>query len=74
MTKEEAEKKALEARPNNEIVETFELKDCFVVNTLPKNYSFEENGLYVGGGIRVDKKTGKIGLYNPIRDGMIEKG
>lgn len=73
MTKDEAIKKALESRPNNEVVEVHELEKCFLVCTLPKNYDEEENGLYVGGGVSVDKETGRCTIYNPFRDGFVRK-
>ena len=66
MNKQEAERKALEVRPDHIIVETIEKEKYFIVSTVPKNYTYEESGLYIGGGIRVDKETGRIGLYNPL--------
>lgn len=73
MTKNEAILKALEIKPGNEVVEVHELERCFLVCTLPKNYDEEENGLYVGGGVSVDKETGRCELYNPLRDGFVKK-
>lgn len=72
MTKDEAERKALEARPRHRIIETKELKNCFVVSVLPKNYNEAEDGLYVGGAVRVDKKTGACREFNPLLEGNIQ--
>lgn len=68
MTVEEAKKIALEHRPEHYVESVTELEKCFVVSLLPDNYS-EEDGLYIGGGIRVDKKTGKCKLFNPMLEG-----
>lgn len=70
MTKIEAENKAIESRPNFEIIETIELEKCFVVSTQPKGYNVEEDGMFVGGAVRVDKNTGKCSLFNPVEEGV----
>lgn len=70
MTSQEAEKKVLEARPDMKIVDTKELEKCFVVNVVPEKYNKKEDGLYIGGAMRVDKKTGKLNLYNPMLEGI----
>jgi len=65
---EEAKKTVLNTFPNMIVDNAVELDNCFVISLVPTNYS-DKNGLYVGGGVRVDKETGKLGTYNP----MIEK-
>lgn len=65
MNKQEAEQKALEARPTMRIVSVTEKEKCFVVNMVPKKYPYDIQN-YIGGSTRVDKKTGKIRLYNPM--------
>ena len=70
MTVEEAEKKVLDARPGFKVVKTIELEKCFVVSVVPEKYNEKDDGLYIGGGMRVDKKTGEINLYNPMLEGM----
>lgn len=70
MTKQEAERKALESKPNHRVIGVKELEKCFVVNVVPNNYDAEEDGVYIGGGIRVDKKTGVCKLFNPMLEGM----
>ena len=70
MTRQEAENKALKARPGMKILGTKELEKCFVVNMVPEKYDEKEDGLYIGGAMRVDKKTGKLNLYNPMLEGM----
>lgn len=70
MTSQEAEKKVLEARPGFRIVKTTELQKCFVVNVVPEKYNEKDDGLYIGGAMRVDKKTGDLNLYNPMIEEM----
>lgn len=65
MNAEEAKKIALKSRPGMTIQSISELENCFVVNLVPENYK-EEYGLFIGGATRVDKKTGKTSLYNPM--------
>ena len=65
MTLEEAKKIVLEKRPGSKIIKTKELDKCFVISVVPNNYN-ENDGLYIGGGVRVDKKTGKTSLFNPM--------
>lgn len=69
MRREEAEKKALEVKPNHKVFKTVELEKCFVVSLVPNEHD-TKNGLYIGGGIRVDKKTGECRLYNPMLEGI----
>lgn len=66
MNKKEAEMKALSARPGMKIVKTTEKEKCFVVSMVPENFDAESDGLFIGGGTRVDKKTGEVNLYNPL--------
>lgn len=70
MTSKEAEKKVLDARPGFKVVKTKELEKCFVVSVVPEQYDEKEDGLYIGGAMRVDKKTGKLNLYNPMLEGI----
>ena len=67
MTKEEAGKKALEARPGMKIERITEHEKCFVVSLVPKNF---KGGNYISGATRVDKKTGEVRLYNPMIEGI----
>lgn len=64
-TKQEAEKMALKARPNMRVVNTVELEKCYVVNMVPVDYP-DNADLFMGGGTRIDKKTGNARLYNPL--------
>jgi hypothetical protein len=70
MTKEEAIKIALNLRPDRKVIKVTELEKCFVVSTVPKAFDENSGDLYIGGGIRVDKKTGKTSLYNPMLEKM----
>lgn len=70
MTKQEAEKKIQKTFPNLDIKSVKELDQCFVFNLLPKDYDERKDGLFIGGAMRVDKKTGDINLYNPMLEGM----
>jgi len=66
MTKNEAIEKVLEIRPQYKVLSVKELKNCFVVETSPKDFDDNSDDLYIGGAVRVDKKTGKMGQFNPI--------
>lgn len=63
ITAEEAKVLALKDRVGFVVLGVKELDKCFVVDTAPKAF---ENELYISGGIRVDKKTGKCSLFNPL--------
>lgn len=63
MTKEEAGKLALEARPGMKIYRITEHEKCFVVSLIPEDLN---GGNYIGGSTRVDKKTGEVRIYNPM--------
>lgn len=65
MTRQEAIKKAMEARPNLMVEKVTELDKCFVVVLTPHS-KYVEPGAFIGGATRVDKKTGEISLYNPM--------
>ena len=62
---DEAESIALKERPGMRVLNTVELEKCFVVNVVPKDFN-ERDGMFIGGGTRVDKKTGLVQLYNPL--------
>lgn len=64
MTKQEAIKKAMEARPNLIVESVKELDKCFVVVMAPARNL--PPLAFIGGATRVDKKTGQISLYNPL--------
>lgn len=66
MTKEEAKNKVLKIRPGAKILSVDELEKCFVVSIVPKNFDEDSDDLYIGGAIRVDKKTGDISQFNPL--------
>ena len=66
MTKQEAINKVLKIRPDCKIISVDEKSKCFVVSTIPKNFDINSNDLYIGGAIRVDKKTGVVGQFNPL--------
>ena len=68
MTREEAGKKALEARPGMKIDRITEHEKCFVVSLIPKE--FDNNRNYISGATRVDKKTGEVRLYNPMIENL----
>lgn len=70
MNSEEAKKIALDARKGMKVVNVKELKKCFVVSLVPENFDINSDDLYIGGGIRVDKKTKKTNLYNPLLENM----
>ena len=63
MTEQEAIKKALSTRPGHKLDTVKELDKCFVVCVVPENF---DGGKYIGGAVRVDKKTGECRLYNPM--------
>ena len=67
-TVNEARKIVLEKLPGTRVKSEREMSDCFVINLVPIGYR-KSDGLFCGGSIRVDKKTGAISGYNP----MIEK-
>ena len=69
MTKNEAIKKVLEKRPNHKLISVDELDKCFVVSTIPKDFDETADDLYIGGALRVDKKTGIMSPFNPILEG-----
>lgn len=70
ITLSEAKKIVLEKRPHMKIVNTVELEKCFVISVVPKTYKEDTDGTYIGGGIRVDKKTGMTNLYNPFLENI----
>ncbi len=61
----DAEKIVLKERPGMRVLNTVELEKCFVVNVVPNDFN-ERDGAFIGGGTRVDKKTGLVQLYNPM--------
>lgn len=61
----EAETIALRERPGMRVLNTVELEKCFVVNVVPEDFN-EKEDMFIGGGTRVDKKTGLVQLYNPM--------
>ena len=61
----DAEKIVLKERPGMRVLNTVELEKCFVVNVIPNGFN-EQDGMFIGGGTRVDKKTGLVQLYNPM--------
>jgi hypothetical protein len=61
----DAEKIVLKERPGMRVLNVVELEKCFVVNVVPKDFN-EKDGMFIGGGTRVDKKTGLVQLYNPM--------
>lgn len=61
----DAEKIVLKERPGMRVLNTVELEKCFVVNVIPNDFN-EQDGTFIGGGTRVDKKTGLVQLYNPM--------
>lgn len=61
----DAEKIVLKERPGMRVLNTVELEKCFVVTVVPKDFN-ERDGMFIGGGTRVDKKTGLVQLYNPM--------
>lgn len=65
----EAESIVLNKRPGMRILSTVELEKCFVVNVVPKDFD-ENKDMFIGGGTRVDKKTGRVQLYNPMIEDM----
>ena len=66
MTKEEAKNKVLKIRPGAKILSVDELEKCFVVSTMPPDFDDNSGDLYVGGLVRVDKKTGNLSQFNPL--------
>ncbi len=70
MDVKEAESIALKARPGMKIIKTTELEKCFVVSLVPENFDVDSDDLFIGGGTRVDKKTGKTSLYNPMLENI----
>lgn len=70
MTKQEAERKALDYKKNSKVKSTKEFDNYYVVSTVPNTYKPSE-GLYIGGAIKVDKKTGNCVPYNPLT--MVKK-
>ena len=69
MNREEAIKKALSARPKMKVESVKEMEKCYVINMVPESYK-KDSGIYIGGGIRVDKKTGETRLYNPMIENL----
>lgn len=65
----EAETIVLRERPGMRVLNTVELEKCFVVNVVPEDFN-EKEGMFIGGGTRVDKKTGLVQLYNPMIEDM----
>lgn len=63
MNIEEAKKLAAKQRPWLNVKKATEFDDFFLVILVPKD---DEDGSFIGGGTRVDKKTGKCTLYNPL--------
>jgi hypothetical protein len=61
----EAESIVLKERQGMRVLNTVELEKCFVVNVVPEDFN-EQDGMFIGGGTRVDKKTGLVQLYNPM--------
>lgn len=66
---DEAKKIALKERPGMKVINVIELEKCFVVNLVPENFD-EKEGMFIGGGTRVDKKTGEVRLYNPMIENL----
>ena len=67
---EKAKKVVLEHRPNMRVVKTVEKDNYYVVNVVPREGYSESMGMYIGGATRVDKKTGKVSIYNPMLEGI----
>lgn len=65
----EAETIVLRERPGMRVLNTVELEKCFVVNVIPKDFN-EKKDIFIGGGTRVDKKTGEVRLYNPMIENL----
>ena len=67
-TMEEAREIVLEKIPRTRVESMNEMDDCFVINLVPIGYC-KANGIFVGGAIRVDKKSGELSGYNPMTEG-----
>ena len=63
MTEHEAINIALKWRPKHKLDTIRELDKYFVVCLVPEDF---KGGKYIGGAVRVDKKTGECRLYNPM--------
>lgn len=72
MTKNEAIKKVMNFRDGMKVISVIEQEAFFIVNTVPIDYDENIHGMFIGGGILVDKNTGECRLYNPMRDGFIK--
>lgn len=66
MNKQEAINKVLKIRPDCEVISVDEKDKCFIVSTVPKKFDINSDNLFVGGAVRVDKKTGAISQFNPL--------
>lgn len=66
----DAEKIVLEHRPNMRVVKTVEEDNYYVVSVVPSEGYTEKMGMFIGGATRVDKKTGKVRIYNPMLEGI----
>lgn len=61
----EAESIVLKERPGMRVVKSVELDKCFVISVVPEDFN-KEDKIFIGGGTRVDKKTGLVQIYNPM--------
>lgn len=66
----DAEKIVLEHRPNMRVVKAVEQDNYYVISVVPIEGYSESMGMFVGGATRVDKKTGKVSIYNPMLEGI----
>ena len=69
MDKEQAIAKVQDLNPDYKIIKVQEFEKCFNIILEPENYN-EKYGPFIGGSLRIDKKTGDIDLYNPMLEGM----
>ena len=69
-TIDQARRIVQEKIPGTRVESEHEMDDCFVINLVPIGYK-KSNGIFVGGSIRVDKKTGAISGYNPMTEGHL---
>lgn len=65
ITKEDAIKMAKKVKPKFRIASITEKNDGYILNMVPNSYHGDPN-LFANGLLRVDRKDGKVEVYNPL--------
>lgn len=65
ISRKEAIKRVKKIKPEFRIASVVEKKDSYILNAVPISYPGDPD-LYTNGLLRVDKRNGKVEVYNPL--------